>query len=109
MPHGAPFTTTVYRDEDNDEVEILIEGVYYAGTPGTMYARNGDPGDPPDPDEIEIESAKRMDTGAEVELTEDEIEGLYETVPDDLMDKYKVMAEDAEIAKWEARRNGEVW
>jgi hypothetical protein len=109
MPQGEPFVTTVYREEGDDEVEILIEGVYYAGHPGTMYARNGDPGDPPEPPEIDVHSARRTDTDAEVELTEDEVEGLYETVPDELTDKYEALREGAALAKWEARRDGERW
>lgn len=44
------------------------------GRPGSFYARNGDPGDPPEPDEVEF------DTPEGLQLTEEEEQQLYERV-----------------------------
>jgi len=39
-------------------VELECEGVYTRGRPGTMYKRNGDPGDPPEDAEFELEAVR---------------------------------------------------
>jgi hypothetical protein len=36
------------------EIPVTISFSYYAGREGSMYKRNGDPGDPPEDAEIEI-------------------------------------------------------
>ena len=35
---------------------LTISGYYTAGREGVQYKRNGDPGDPPEPEEFEIET-----------------------------------------------------
>lgn len=62
-----------------DEGTYVAAFTYFPGHPGCWYRRNGDPGDPPEPDEIEI---------GEVVLNWDN--GLAETVDnpsDDLIEK----------------------
>jgi len=39
-------------------VELECEGVYTRGRPGTMYKRSGDPGDPPEDAEFELEAVR---------------------------------------------------
>lgn len=50
------------------DVEAHIEFDYSPGRPGTWYKRNGDPGDPPEPDELDVTSVK-VD-GSEVDLSD---------------------------------------
>ena len=45
-----PFTTRWTIDDEDCTVEFR----YYPGHPGSWYRRNGDPGDPPEPDELEV-------------------------------------------------------
>lgn len=48
---------TIYRTVDCGalgEHEARILAKYWPGRPGSFYKRNGDPGDPPEPDEAEI-------------------------------------------------------
>lgn len=45
-----PFCTQWFLDDV--EHEVLFR--YYPGHPGCWYRPNGDPGDPPEPDEVEI-------------------------------------------------------
>jgi len=44
-----------YEDSSGEEVEVKLKYTAEAGTPGTMYDRYGDPGDPPEPATMEIE------------------------------------------------------
>lgn len=37
---------------------LIIEFDYSPGSPGTMYQKNGDPGDPPEPEELDITACK---------------------------------------------------
>lgn len=39
---------------DHGELDCVVEFKCYPGHPGTWYRRNGDPGDPPEPAEIEV-------------------------------------------------------
>lgn len=39
------------------EFILTVEGDYYPGHPGTMYQRNGDPGDPPEAPEYDIDGS----------------------------------------------------
>ncbi len=41
-----------------DSLEVLIEYTYSPGRPARMYLRNGDPGYPADPPEVDFVSAK---------------------------------------------------
>lgn len=45
------FTTTV----DLDGMTVYVEGKFYKGDPGVWTFKNGDPGYPPSPDEVEFE------------------------------------------------------
>lgn len=53
MSHET-FKTCRHEQFDPNESEILVSFKYQAGRPMTMYRNNGDPGDPAEPDEIEI-------------------------------------------------------
>jgi hypothetical protein len=37
---------------------LIVEFYYYPGSPGSMYKKNGDPGDPPEDEEVEVLSAR---------------------------------------------------
>lgn len=50
-----PFTTTYHIDDAPFEVEFDIT----PGRPGKLYLRNGDPGYPPEPAEVDILSVTR--------------------------------------------------
>lgn len=50
IPHGAP--------DLGAEVDVRITFEYRPGRPAKMYLRNGDPGYPADPDEIEFIKAE---------------------------------------------------
>lgn len=53
------YLFSITHNQTNDEYgEITIEASGYCteDTPGTMYARNGDPGDPPEAGETEYNS-----------------------------------------------------
>lgn len=50
VPHGDP--------DIGAEVDLEITFEYRRGRPAVMYLRNGDPGYPADPDEIEFISCK---------------------------------------------------
>lgn len=45
------------------EVRALV--LYHPGHPGTLYQRNGDPGDPPEPSEVEVIAWKIRTIGGE--------------------------------------------
>lgn len=53
-----PYRLTVTLDypieEDGPMSKVVCSGRYTPGSPGTMYARNGDPGDPPEPPEFDF-------------------------------------------------------
>jgi len=48
------------------ECEVVATVRYYPAFPGSWYRRNGDPGDPPEPSEVEVIAIKYMD-GAKME------------------------------------------
>lgn len=48
------------------EREVTVKYTYSPGRAGSMYARNGDPGDPPEPAEIDIFSVIDNKTGVEL-------------------------------------------
>jgi hypothetical protein len=45
---------TTIRKKISLEIEVDVIGQYIKGHPGTYYRSNGDPGDPPEPDQFEI-------------------------------------------------------
>lgn len=38
------------------EIEVEVNGIFYAASPGSFYDRNGDPGDPPEPASFDIKN-----------------------------------------------------
>ena len=59
-----------------DEGIYLASFTFYPGHPGTWYRRNGDPGDPPEPDEIELHEIVLHGNGGmaqEIEEPSDEL------------------------------------
>lgn len=64
---------------DGNEVELRVGYVYYAGRPQVNYLRNGDPGYPAEPDEVEIVHAiDATGTDRLAALTESQVEALTE-------------------------------
>lgn len=55
------FTQTMPITFENEEIEITVSYKYTSGTLGTMYNRNGDPGDPPEAAEVDIHTIKSSD------------------------------------------------
>jgi len=56
----------------NDE-EWTAHFTYHPATSGSWYKRNGDPGDPPEPDELEVEKLTRGNSTIEYrDLCEEE-------------------------------------
>ena len=52
---SATFSQTVTLDFGAlGEQEVTVDYIYIAGRPGKMYLRNGDPGYPEEPAEVEI-------------------------------------------------------
>jgi len=45
---------TTIRKKIYLEIEVDVTGQYIKGHPGSFYRSNGDPGDPPEPDQFEI-------------------------------------------------------
>lgn len=96
---------------DNDDVEsvVTVTANVVPGSPGTMYDRNGDPGDAPSPDEVEIQHIVRED-GSEIEFN-----SLSETTRDRLdeeaMQAYADSLEDAEADRedYEEEKARERW
>lgn len=54
MARYTNVTVTLHHDDD---VEVTFDTRVWHGTPGSWYKRNGDPGDPPEPAEVEILTA----------------------------------------------------
>lgn len=60
------------------ENELRVLGTYYPGSPGSMYKRNGDPGDPPEDPEFDIHHIFDGDKEVTQEFIDDE--DLYEAI-----------------------------
>lgn len=54
MSRNVTFDTTITVGDT--EIEVEVEASYTPGYKGSFYAANGDPGDPPEPSEIEVDS-----------------------------------------------------
>ena len=78
-----------------DDSECSVEFRCYPGHPGSWYRRNGDPGDPPEPAELEIISVKRG--GADI--TDEYAEFLSES---DSFAEVAWAEYEAKTAPWEA-------
>jgi hypothetical protein len=77
----ASRATRFFETRDGSTlVEVTYD--YTPGRPGSFYARNGDPGDPPESSEIEIVSAK-LDDGSDYVFTDEEFERFADRVDDD--------------------------
>ena len=62
IPYETEVTVMADIDGDGESCECEVRAkVYNLGHPGTMYQRNGDPGDPPEGPEIEILSVACTD------------------------------------------------
>ena len=62
------YTSLFLRDHWRE-----VEATYTPATPGRMYLKNGDPGYPPEPEEIEIIEVDGIAVG---DLTDDEIKEI---------------------------------
>jgi len=71
----------LFIERDGEELCVEVQGLYYKGMKGRMYERNGDPGYPDEPAEVEIINVTR--DGRPFELTEAE----QETALHDLMEE----------------------
>ena len=49
------YSKSVYLTVAGVEGEVTADFSYYPGRPAVMYLRNGDPGYPEEPDEVELE------------------------------------------------------
>lgn len=101
------FLTLVDTDTECAEPQVSVEANYYPGSPGSMYRSNGDPGDPPEDDEVEVTKIVRLDTGEELdwdslpESCKDKLEELArERVSDEADNRAEAMAE-ASVARAE--------
>ena len=66
-------------DADNVAYPLIsIEYSFLPGSPAVMYQRNGDPGWPADPDEIEMLSAVLIDRDGLMTLTNDRVNEMAE-------------------------------
>lgn len=74
----------VTLERAGEEIEAEVVCTYYPGQKGCWYQRNGDPGWPDEPPEVEIEEVRRADrepTSAR-DLTDKEVERVEEAVFD---------------------------
>ena len=85
---------TVQYNEEYGDLDIYATGYCTKDFPGTMYRRNGDPGDPPEPGECEFQMVTAFDadgkklyqTGA-IETIEPDWEELEENAKADAFDR----------------------
>jgi hypothetical protein len=63
------ITLKIEMEPSGSMEEVVVRGRYFPGSQGTMYLANGDPGDPPEPEDVEIHSASLHD-GTPWELTD---------------------------------------
>ncbi len=71
---------------DGEEQEYYCEYDFSPSSPGSMYKRNGDPGDPPEAEEIDITMLKpylpdhALGPDALSSLTEEDLESIEQTI-----------------------------
>ena len=77
----------VMLERAGEEVEAEVVCTYHPGDPGCRTQRNGDPGWPPDPAQVEIEEVRRADgvVASARDLTDKEV-GYVEDFVCDLME-----------------------
>lgn len=95
-------TVTLQIIRGGEAVEVEVECDYSPGHPGCWYLPNGDPGDPPEPAEMNVISA-RDEQGRSVTLDEDELGDVLAACEQQARDWRDARAEDAADAEREAR------
>lgn len=94
--------TTVTRMDDNAGMEVDVPvRVFYSftpGYPGCWYLRNGDPGHPPEPAEVEIERVTLFND-SEIKLSDAE----YERIEDEIIEREEGMAHERRVCADEER------
>lgn len=83
------FLTLVDTETECVEPQVAVEANYYPGSPGSMYRANGDPGDPPEDDEVEVTKVTRLDTGEELD---------WDSLPSACQEKLEEAARDRAAA-----------
>lgn len=82
------YWTGTYLMKDDTEAEFRAYGTYYY-SPGCMYRRNGDPGDPPEEEidvkKIYVDSLVDVD-GKSVSLTEEKLKELEGDIEEAITD-----------------------
>ena len=97
--HKKPSKLETYLDED----DVTVEYHYSPGRPAVIHLRNGDPGYPADPAEVEILSV--MGPHGEIELTDHIEDILWERIAEhEAMSDYERRGEAAEF-RAEQRRD----
>lgn len=78
----------VTLERAGEEVEAEVVCTYHPGVPGCRTQRNGDPGWPDDPPEVEIEEVRRADREPTSvrDLTDKEVQRVEEVVFDAVED-----------------------
>jgi hypothetical protein len=99
MPKQFTFTATLERETNRDgssadfEFDVEVTYSYSPAIPGVMYLRNGDPGYPEEPAEVEILSCRPRDPHMgtdlvkEDALSDDELEYLTDRAFEDARDQ----------------------
>jgi hypothetical protein len=72
--------TQIILERDGAELAVMVSGMYSPATPDVHYLRNGDPGHPGDPEEVDDIKAMDAATGAEIELSEKETEQAWNAI-----------------------------
>ncbi len=79
-------------ERESTEVKVKISYTFVKGSPAVMYQRNGDPGWPAEPHEVELIKATMLDNGG-LDPTQDQID---DWASDWLQDKgYELAVENA--------------
>lgn len=81
-------------DWKGGEVKLKVRCNYIPAFAGTMYKRNGDPGDPPEPSETEFLNITVVN-----DLRTEEIE--FDHLPEDVQDRLRLEADGAYDEWWE--------
>ena len=90
IPYETEVTVMADIDGDGESCECEARAkVYNLGHPGTMYQRNGDPGDPPEGPEIEILSVACTDDDGRRMIV------LLHTIRDEEFEKLQFLIEGA--------------
>ena len=71
-----------------DGILFLVEGEYTPGTQDKLYCRNGDPGEPGDPAELEIESIWLGDQDITEFLTPEQTKKIQESAEIKAVEEY---------------------